>query len=33
MNVLRWLSLNDPENYSGIEWLGVEGSDDEGNER
>jgi hypothetical protein len=32
VNVLRWLSLTDPENHSGIEWLGVEGSDDEGND-
>lgn len=32
INVLRWLSLTDPENHSGIEWLGVEGSDDEGND-
>lgn len=32
MNVLRWLALNDPENRSDIQWLGVEGSDDEGND-
>ena len=32
VNVLRWLSLTDPENHSGIEWLGVEGSDEEGND-
>ena len=32
INVLRWLSLNEPENYSGIDWLGINGSDDEGND-
>jgi hypothetical protein len=32
INVLRWLSLNDPESYSGIDWLGINGSDDEGND-
>lgn len=33
MNVLRWLSLTEePENYSGIEWLGVEDSDGDDDE-
>jgi hypothetical protein len=32
INVLRWLSLNEPETYSGIDWLGINGSNDEGNE-
>lgn len=33
MNVLRWLSLTEePDNYREIGWLGVEGSDDEGND-
>lgn len=30
-NVLYWLTLINPENRSDVQWLGVNGSDDEGN--